>query len=82
MEMTSIGKHLHFLILVKDYSGVVVAYPMQKKLDALKWYREQAWNQTGKRINCLRRGNAKEFLSWELKEKPSTQGAVLQNIAD
>ena len=48
MDMMSIGKHLYFLILVDDYSRVKVAYRMQKKSDALKFYRgfaEQAWNQ-------------------------------------
>jgi len=36
MDMISIGNHLYFVILVDDYSGVTVAYPMQKKWNALK----------------------------------------------
>jgi len=85
MDMMSIGKHLYFLILVDDYSGLTVAYPMQKKSDALKFYRgfaEQAWNQTGKRIRYLRCDNAKEFLSSAFNEYLSTQGTVLQDIPD
>ena len=39
MDMMSIGKHLYFPILVDDNSGLTVAYPMQKKSDALKCYR-------------------------------------------
>ena len=38
-DMVSIGKHLSFLILVDDYSGLTVAYSMQQKSDALKRYR-------------------------------------------
>ena len=81
MDMMSIEKHLYFLILVDDYSGLV--YPTQKKSDSLKCYRgfsEQAWNQTGKRINHLRCDNAKEFLSSAFNEYLSTQGTVLQDI--
>jgi hypothetical protein len=36
MDMLSIGKHLYFMIVVDDYSGLTVAYPMQKKSDPLK----------------------------------------------
>jgi hypothetical protein len=64
MDMMSIGKDLYFPILVDDYSGLKVAYPMQKKSDTRKCYRgfaEQAWNQTGKRIDYLRCDNPKEF---------------------
>ena len=56
---------------------------MQKKSDALKFYRgfaEQAWNQTGKRISYLRCGNSKEFLSSAFNEYLCTQGTVLQYI--
>jgi hypothetical protein len=35
MDMMAIGKYLYFLKLVDDYSGLTVAYPMQKKSDAL-----------------------------------------------
>ena len=58
---------------------------MQKKSDALKFYREfaeQAWNQTGKRISYLRCDNAKEFLRSAFDEYLSTQGTVLQSIPD
>ena len=85
MDMMSIGKHLYFLILVDDYSGLTVTYPMQKKSDALKFYRgfaEQAWNQTGKRISYLRCDNAKEFLSSAFNEYLSTQGTLLQDFPD
>ena len=83
MDMMSIGKHLYFLILVDDYSGLTVAYPMKRKSDALKFYRgfsEQAWNQTGKRISYPRCDNAKEFLTSAFNENHSTQGTVLQDI--
>jgi hypothetical protein len=85
MDMMSIGKHLSFLILFYDYSGVTVAYPIQKKSDALKFYRgfaEEAWSQTGKRISYLRCDNSKEFLSSAFNEYLSTQGTVLQDIPD
>jgi len=39
IDMMSIGKHLYFLMLVDDYSGLTVAYPMQKKSDTLKFFR-------------------------------------------
>jgi hypothetical protein len=85
MDMMSIGKHLYFLISVDDYSALTVAYPIQKKSDALKFYRgfaEQAWNQTGKRISYQRCDNAKEFLSSAFNEYPSTQGTVLQEMSN
>jgi hypothetical protein len=85
MDMMSIGKHLYFLILVDDDSGLTVAYPMQKKSDTLKFYTgfaEKAWNQTGKRISYLRCDNAKEFLSSAFNQYLSTQGMVLQDIPD
>jgi hypothetical protein len=85
MHMMSIGTHLYFVILLDDYSGLTVAYPMQKQLDALKCYRgfaEEAWNQTGKRINYLRCDNAREFLSSLFKECLSTQGTISQDILD
>jgi len=81
----SIGRHLYFLVLVDDYSGLKIAYPIQEKSDALKCYRgfaEQSWNQTGKRINYLRRDNPKEFLSSAFNKHLSTQGTVLQDIPD
>ena len=83
MDMMSIGKHLYYLILVDDYSGLAVAYPVQKKSDALEFYRgfaEKAWNQTGTRISYLRCDNAKEFLSSAFNEYLSTQRTVLQEF--
>ena len=67
----------------RDSSGLTVAYPKQKKSDALNFYRgfaEQAWNQTGKRISYLRCDNAKEFLSSALNEYLSTQGTVCKTF--
>jgi hypothetical protein len=85
MDMMSIGKHPYILILVDNYSGLRVAYPMQKRSDALKCYTgfaEQPWNQIGKRISYLRCDNAKKFLSSGCNEYLSTQGTVLQDIPD
>jgi len=67
------------------FLGLTIAYPMQKKSDALKCYRgfdEQAWEQTGEGINCLRCDNAKEFLSSAFNEYLSTQGTLLQDFPD
>jgi len=83
MDVMYIEKHLYFLISVDDCSGLTVAYPMQKKSDALKCYRrfaEQVWNQRGKRINFLRCDNAKPFLSSAFNEYLSTPGTGLQDI--
>ena len=57
---------------------------MQKTLDALKWYRgfSEDLNQTGKRIDYQRCGNAKEFLSLAFKNYLIIQGKSLQGIPD
>jgi hypothetical protein len=83
MDMMSIGRHLYFMISVDDYSGLKVAYPMQRKSDALKCYRgfaEQAWNQTCKKIKYLICDDAKEFLSSALNACLSTHGTAESSI--
>jgi len=52
MDMTSIGKRLYFLISVGDYSGLIVAYPMQKKIGMLSNVTKDLPNKPGtKHVN-------------------------------
>ena len=76
MDVTSIENTSFW---VDDYSGWLLLW------EALKCYgdcAEQAWNQAGKRITCVRCDNAKEFLRSAFNEYLSTQHTVLQGIPD
>jgi transposase InsO family protein len=58
----------YFMLLVDDYTRMIVVFFLRKKLDAFenfKIYKEMVENETNLKIKCLRSDNGEEFTSKE-----------------
>lgn len=81
MRDRSIQSSRYFVTFIDDYSRKVVVYGICKKsmvLDVLKDYKNQAENQTGKKIKIIRSDNGTEYCNRAMQDFCRSAGIVHQ----
>ena len=81
MQTVTVRGYKYFITFIDDHSRMSFVYPMKRRSEALKCYKDfsrMAERQTGRKIRVFKSDGAKEYLSNEFEQILKREGIIRQ----